>query len=182
MEFERTALSDVILIHPRVFRDSRGYFLETWEQRKFAAAGIEAQFVQDNHSRSVRHVLRGLHYQIKQPQGKVVRVVTGRIFDVAVDIRRASPTFGRWVAATLSDENHDMLWVPRGFAHGFFVLSDFADVLYRCTDFYAPAHERTIAWNDADIGVAWPVPTGAEPLVSEKDAGGLPLRDADCFP
>lgn len=182
MEFERSALPEVVLIRPRVFEDFRGYFLESWEQRKFAAAGIDARFVQDNHSRSVRHVVRGLHYQIEQPQGKLVRVVAGTVFDVVVDIRRRSPTFARWVAFTLSDRNHHMLWVPPGFAHGFLVLSDFADFLYRCTDFYAPAHERTILWSDPDLNVDWPLPAGVEPTLSPKDAAGARLRDAECFP
>lgn len=182
MEFERTALSDVVLIRPRVFGDARGYFLESWEQRKLAAAGIDAAFVQDNHSRSARHVLRGLHYQIEQPQGKLVRVVTGRVFDVAVDIRRSSPTFGRWVGAVLSEENHHMLWVPPGFAHGYLVLSDSADFLYKVTDFWAPRHERTLRWDDPEIGVKWPLPAGVEPVLSEKDRDAARLREAEVYP
>ncbi len=182
MEFERTALSDVVLIRPRVFGDARGYFLESWEQRKLAAAGIDAAFVQDNHSRSARHVLRGLHYQIEQPQGKLVRVVTGRVFDVAVDIRRSSATFGKWVGAVLSEENHHMLWVPPGFAHGYLVLSDSADFLYKVTDFWAPRHERTIRWDDPEIGVKWPLPAGVEPVLSEKDRDAARLREAEVYP
>jgi dTDP-4-dehydrorhamnose 3,5-epimerase len=182
MEFELTQIPDVMLIRPRVFADERGFFLESWEERKFAAAGLNAKFVQDNHSRSVRHVLRGLHYQIQQPQGKLVRVATGTVFDVVVDLRRHLPTFGKWVGVTLSAENHHMLWVPPGFAHGFLVLSEFADFLYRVTDFWAPACERTILWNDPDLGIAWPLPAGATPLVSPKDASAQRFRDADCFP
>ncbi len=182
MEFEPTQIPDVMLIRPRVFADERGFFLESWEERKFAAAGLGARFVQDNHSRSLRHVLRGLHYQIEQPQAKLVRVVTGTVFDVAVDLRRRSPTFGKWVGVTLSAENHHMLWVPAGFAHGFVVLSEFADFLYRVTDFWAPAHERTILWNDRDLGIAWPLPPGSTPRVSPKDASARPFRDADYFP
>ena len=182
MEFEPTAIPDVVLIRPKVFGDPRGYFFESWEERKFAAAGLDVKFVQDNHSRSARHILRGLHYQIQQSQGKLVRVVTGAVFDVAVDIRRSSPTFGRWVGVTLSEENHHMLWVPPGFAHGFVVLSESADFLYRCTDFWAPPHERAIAWNDPDLNISWPLPEGAQPLLSAKDAVAKSFRDAEYFP
>ena len=145
MEFEPTRLPEVVLIKPRVFGDERGYFFESWHEQKFAAAGIAAHFVQSNHSHSVRHTLRGLHYQIKQPQGKLVRVCKGEVFDVAVDIRRSSPRFGQWVGARLSDRNHQMLWVPPGFAHGYLALSEEIDFLYQCTDFYAPQHERASA-------------------------------------
>jgi dTDP-4-dehydrorhamnose 3,5-epimerase len=182
MEFEPTEIPEVILIRPRVFGDERGFFFESWEERKFAAAGLHVKFVQDNHSRSARHILRGLHYQIRQSQGKLVRAVTGTVFDVAVDIRRNSPTFGRWVGVTLSAENHHMLWVPPGFAHGFLVLSESADFLYRCTDFYAPAHERAIQWNDPDLAVTWPLPRGSEPILSQKDAAATRFRDAETFP
>ena len=182
MEFEPTGIPDVVLIRPKVFGDSRGYFFESWEERKFAAAGLDAKFVQDNHSRSARHILRGLHYQIQQPQGKLVRVVTGAVYDVAVDIRRSSPTFGRWVGATLSEENRHMLWVPPGFAHGFLVLSESADFLYRCTDFYAPPQERAIQWNDPDLKVSWPLPAGVTPTLSAKDAVAARFRDAEYFP
>lgn len=182
MEFEPTAIPDVVLIRPKVFGDARGFFLESWEERKFAAGGIKAKFVQDNHSRSARNTLRGLHYQIQQPQGKLVRVVTGAVFDVAVDIRRSSPTFGRWVGVTLSAENHHMLWVPVGFAHGFIVLSESADFVYRCTDFYAPGAERAIQWNDPDLKVEWPLPGGAVPVLSAKDAVAPRFRDAEYFP
>jgi dTDP-4-dehydrorhamnose 3,5-epimerase len=182
VEFEPTAIPDVVLIRPKVFGDPRGYFFESWEERKFAAAGLDLKFVQDNHSRSARHILRGLHYQIQQAQGKLVRVVTGAVFDVAVDIRRSSPTFGRWVGVTLTEENHHMLWVPPGFAHGFVVLSESADFLYRCTDFWAPPHERAIAWNDPDLGIKWPLPEGAQPLLSTKDAVAGSFRDAEYYP
>jgi dTDP-4-dehydrorhamnose 3,5-epimerase len=181
MDFEPTEIPDVVLIRPKVFGDARGYFFESWEERKFAAAGLDMKFVQDNHSRSARNILRGLHYQIQQSQGKLVRVVAGTVFDVAVDIRRSSPTFGRWVGATLSEENHHMLWVPPGFAHGFLVLSEYADFVYRCTDSYAPAHERAIQWNDPDLGVAWPLAEGVQPVLSAKDAVARRFRDADYY-
>jgi dTDP-4-dehydrorhamnose 3,5-epimerase len=182
MHFEPTRIPEVVLIRPRVFGDARGFFLESWEERKFAAAGIDVRFVQDNHSRSARHTLRGLHYQIQQPQGKLVRVVSGAVFDVAVDVRRSSATFGQWVGVELTAENHEMLWVPPGFAHGFVVLSEYADFLYRCTDFYAPPYERAIRWDDSDIGVQWPLPPGAEPLLSTKDAAAGSFRQAEYFP
>lgn len=182
MEFEPTEIPDVIVVHPRVFGDARGFFFESWEERKFAAAGLGMRFVQDNHSRSMRHTLRGLHYQIQQPQGKLVRVVRGEVFDVAVDMRRSSPTYGRWIGMALSEENRRMLWVPPGFAHGFLTLSDSADVLYRCTDFWVAAHERAVIWNDPDLQVAWPLPEGVEPLVSVKDAAAVRFRDAQTFP
>ena len=179
MQFEPTRIPDVVVVKPKVFGDPRGYFLESWEERKFAAGGIDVHFVQDNHSFSAQHTLRGLHWQAEQTQGKLVRVVTGTVYDVAVDIRRKSPTFGQWVGVTLSAENHHMLWVPAGFAHGFVVLSESAHFLYRCTDFYAPQHERCILWNDPDLGVEWPLPAGATPILSAKDAVGLRFRDAE---
>ena len=182
MELEPTEIPDVVLIRPKVFGDARGFFFESWEEKKFAAAGLGMKFVQDNHSRSARHILRGLHYQIQQAQGKLVRVVTGTVFDVAVDIRRSSPTFGRWVGVTLSDENHHMLWIPPGFAHGFMVLSESADFIYRCTDFWVPAHERAIQWNDPDLNIAWPLPEGVEPVLSAKDAQAKRFRDAEYYP
>jgi dTDP-4-dehydrorhamnose 3,5-epimerase len=182
MQFERTAIPDVVLVRPRVFGDARGFFFESWEERKFAAAGCDAKFVQDNHSRSTRHTLRGLHYQIQHAQGKLVRVVAGTVFDVVVDIRRSSATFGRSVSVTLSDENHHMLWIPAGFAHGFLVLSDFADFVYRCTDFYSPAHERAILWNDPDLNIEWPLASGEAPVLSAKDAVAHRFRDAEYFP
>jgi dTDP-4-dehydrorhamnose 3,5-epimerase len=182
MEFGPTGIPDVILIRPKVFGDPRGFFFESWEQRKFAAAGLDVRFVQDNHSRSAQHTLRGLHYQVQQTQGKLVRVVTGSVFDVAVDIRRSSPTFGRWVGVVLSEDNHHMLWVPPGFAHGFLVLSESADFVYRCTDFWAPTHERALLWNDPDLKVAWPIPSGVEPLLSAKDAAGVRFHNAEYLP
>ena len=173
------AIPDVVLIEPKVFGDERGFFFESFNQARFEEAiGKSVQFVQDNHSRSVRNVLRGLHYQIQQPQGKLVRVVRGAVFDVAVDIRKSSPTFGQWVGAELSEDNHRQLWVPPGFAHGFIVLSDTADFLYKTTDYYAPQHERCIAWDDPAIGIDWPelkVPV----QLSAKDRVGKPLAEAD---
>jgi dTDP-4-dehydrorhamnose 3,5-epimerase len=181
MQFDQTAIADVVLIRPEVFGDSRGFFLESWSERSFSAGGLALRFVQDNHSRSVRHTLRGLHYQVKQPQGKLVRAASGAIFDVAVDLRRSSPTFGRWVGATLSDENHHMLWIPPGFAHGFLVLSESADLAYKCTDFYAPPHERSIRWDDEELDIAWPLPAGVEPLLSAKDRAARAFREAEYF-
>lgn len=170
----------MLVFEPRVFRDDRGFFFESWNARNFnRAVGSDIQFVQDNHSHSARNVLRGLHYQIKQPQGKLVRAVRGRIFDVAVDIRTSSPSYGHWTGVELSDENCRQLWVPAGFAHGFLVLSESADVLYKATDYYAPEHERCLAWNDPDVGIAWPLQ--AAPVLSPKDAAGLPLREAEVF-
>ena len=182
MQLEPTAIPEVILIRPKVFGDARGYFLESWARRTFAAAGLDLTFVQDNHSHSSRHILRGLHYQIQQPQGKLVRVVSGAVFDVAVDIRRRSPTFGRWVGVTLSAENHHMLWVPPGFAHGYLVLSDSADFLYKVTDVWAPEHERAIRWDDPALGIRWPLPPGVQPTVSAKDAAASALEDAEVYP
>ena len=182
MEFEPTALPEVMLVKPRVFRDARGYFLETWHQPKFAAAGINLAFLQDNHSHSVRHTLRGLHFQIQQAQGKLVRVARGEAFDVAVDIRRSSPRFGQWVGVTLSDANHYMLWVPPGFAHGYLALSEQVDFLYKCTDVYAPQHERAIRWDDPRIGIKWPLPAGVAPLLSAPDAIAPLLEAAETYP
>ena len=182
MQFEPTAIPEVVLIRPKVFGDARGFFMESWEQRTFAAAGLDLNFVQDNHSHSARHILRGLHYQILKPQGKLVRVTSGRVFDVAVDIRRSSATFGRWVGVELSDENHHMLWVPPGFAHGYLVLSDSADFLYKVTDFWAPEHERAIRWDDPTIGVRWPLPAAVQPVLSGKDAAACALSAAEVYP
>jgi dTDP-4-dehydrorhamnose 3,5-epimerase len=174
------AIADVFLLEPQVFGDERGFFFESFNQARFEAMiGRPANFVQDNHSRSARNVLRGLHYQIQQPQGKLVRVVQGEVFDVAVDLRRSSPTFGKWVGAHLSGENKRQLWVPEGFGHGFVVLSESAEFLYKTTDYYAPAHERCIIWNDPQIGIDWPI-EGA-PALSGKDAKGAALGDADLF-
>jgi dTDP-4-dehydrorhamnose 3,5-epimerase len=181
MKFEPTAIPDVVLIHPDVYGDERGFFMETYRAQKFGAAGLPLIFVQDNHSGSQRGALRGLHYQIKQAQGKVVRVVVGEIFDVAVDIRRWSPTFGHWVAVTLTAQNHAELWVPPGFAHGFYVLSDWAEVIYKATDYYAPQYERSLLWNDPALGIPWPLPDGQTPTLSPKDAQGLPLAEAEVY-
>ncbi|HET7546914.1 MAG TPA: dTDP-4-dehydrorhamnose 3,5-epimerase [Usitatibacter sp.] len=176
-----TAIPEVVVLEPQVFGDARGFFFESWNRRAFAqAVGRDWEFVQDNHSASARGVLRGLHYQVRQPQGKLVRVVAGEVYDVAVDLRRASPTFGRWVGERLSAENHRMLWVPPGFAHGFLVLSDRAEFLYKATDYYAPQHERTLLWNDPALGIAWPLE--GEPLLKPKDAAGAPLAQAETFP
>ena len=174
-----TSLSGVVILEPRVFGDERGFFLESYNEKTFAAVGIAERFVQDNHSSSGRNVLRGLHYQIKQPQGKLVRVVEGEILDVAVDVRRSSPKFGRWEAVRLSSENKRMLWIPVGFAHGFRVISEKAQVLYKTTDYYAPQHERTLAWNDPDLKIQWEL--DEEPIVSAKDQRGVSLRDAETF-
>jgi dTDP-4-dehydrorhamnose 3,5-epimerase len=182
MEFFPTALSGVVRIQPKAYGDDRGYFSETWQEQRFAAAGIEAHFVQDNHSHSIRHTLRGLHYQIQQPQGKLVRVVQGAAFDVAVDMRQSSPTFGQWVGFELSAENQQMLWVPGGFAHGYLALSERVDFLYKCTDFYAPAHERAVRWDDPQVAVRWPLPAGTAPLLSPKDAIAPLFKDAERFP
>jgi dTDP-4-dehydrorhamnose 3,5-epimerase len=181
MQATPLAIPDVILLEPRVFGDARGFFFESFNQRQFEAAiGRPVRFVQDNHSKSAKNVLRGLHYQIQQPQGKLVRVVQGAVFDVAVDIRQSSPTFGQWVGEILSADNKRQLWVPAGFAHGFVVLSDTAEFLYKTTDYYAPEHERCILWNDPAIGIQWPI--DAAPLLSAKDASGLLLADAEVFP
>ena len=180
MNIIKTDLPDVLIIEPKVFGDARGFFYESFNARTFAeATGLRVTFMQDNHSRSAKNVLRGLHYQIKQPQGKLVRVVAGEVFDVAVDLRKSSPTFGQWTGALLSAENKRMLWVPEGFAHGFLVISESSDFLYKTTDYYAPAHERCIAWNDEQIGVQWPL-TGP-PTLAAKDAAGKRLSDAEVF-
>jgi len=181
MKFTPTAIGDVILIEPDVFGDERGFFIETYHAQRFATAGIPESFVQDNHSGSEEGILRGLHYQIRQPQGKLVRVVAGEVFDVAVDLRRASPTFGKWVGHYLSAQNKLELWIPPGFAHGFYVISEWADVIYKVTDFYARQWERTLLWNDPDLGIAWPILTGKPPVLSPKDAKGKRLVEADTY-
>lgn len=181
MEFHKTEIPDVVLVKPKVFGDARGYFFESWEAEKFAAAGLDIAFVQDNYSRSVRGTLRGLHYQLQQPQGKLVRVTLGEVYDVAVDIRRSSPTFGRYVSAILSGDNKHQLWIPPGFAHGFYVLSEVAEFFYKCSDFYAPQYERTLRWDDPQVAIPWPL-HGGVPLLSVKDQQGKRLADADCFP
>jgi len=182
MEVTPTRLAGVVLIKPRVFGDHRGYFLESWQESRFASAGITARFVQDNHSRSSQWTLRGMHYQIQQPQGKLVRVTRGAVFDVAVDMRRSSPTFGQWVGAELSDVNHHMMWVPPGFAHGFLALTDQVDFLYKCTDFYEPQFERTLRWNDPDVAIEWPLPRDVVPLLAARDADAAGLNEAECYP
>jgi dTDP-4-dehydrorhamnose 3,5-epimerase len=176
----RTANPDVLLLEPKVFGDDRGFFLESYNKRAFReATGMDVEFVQDNHSRSRRGVLRGLHYQIRQPQGKLIRVLAGRIFDVAVDLRRSSKHFGKWVGVELDAESMRTLWIPPGFAHGFTVLSESTDMLYKATDFYAPEHERTLRWNDASVGIAWPL--SGEPTLSDKDRRGAPLAEAETY-
>lgn len=179
MERIATAIPDVFVIAPKVFGDERGFFMESYNQRTMQALGLNQEFVQDNHSRSARGVLRGLHYQIEQPQGKLVRVVAGEVFDVAVDLRRSSATFGKWVGMTLSAENKRMAWIPPGFAHGFYVLSEHAEFLYKATHYYAPEHERTLSWNDPAIGIQWPLM--GEPKLSVKDQTGLLLTQAETF-
>jgi dTDP-4-dehydrorhamnose 3,5-epimerase len=181
MKVTRTSLPQVLRLEPRVFRDERGVFYESYNRKVLGeAAGIELDFVQDNHSRSSKNVLRGMHYQIIQPQGKLVRAVHGRIFDVAVDLRRSSPAFGRWTGTELSGDANDMLWVPEGFAHGFLVLSESADVLYKTTAYYAPEHERVLRWDDPDVGIRWPL--DGEPVLAPKDRAGRSLREAEVYP
>jgi len=179
MRIEPTAIPDVLLVEPDVYGDARGFFFESYNRRALAAAGIGAEFVQDNHSRSRRGVLRGLHYQIQHAQGKLVRVADGEVFDVAVDLRRRAPTFGRHVAMTLSAANRRMLYIPPGFAHGFIVTSESADFLYKTTDYWHREHERTLLWNDRALGIAWPA--GIEPILAAKDIAGVPLASADCY-
>jgi dTDP-4-dehydrorhamnose 3,5-epimerase len=181
MKFESTALEGVYLIHPRLFGDSRGFFLENWNAKTFAEAGFDLRFVQDNHSRSARGILRGMHYQTEHTQGKLVRVTAGEVFDAVVDLRRSSPTVGQWYGITLSADNHRMLWVPPGFAHGFYVTSDYADFQYKCTDFYHPESEISLAWDDPTVGIEWPVPEGERPLLSAKDGEGLAWPDVPLF-
>lgn len=181
MNVHRTDISDVLVIEPTVFGDARGFFFESYHQRRFEAlTGVTASFVQDNHSRSTRGVLRGLHYQIRQPQGKLVRVVAGEIFDVCVDLRRSSATFGQSVSVLLSADNHRQLWVPPGFAHGFIVTSESADVVYKTTDYYAPEHERSLLWSDPALKIRWPLQD--EPTLSAKDRAGIPLAQAETYP
>jgi len=177
MNVIQTNISDVLIVEPKVFADARGFFYESFNKKLMQAAGITGDFVQDNHSRSIKNVLRGLHYQIKQPQGKLIRATVGEIFDVAVDIRRRSPTFGKWVGFNLSEQNRRMAWIPPGFAHGFLVLSEHAEVLYKTTDYWAPQFERTIAWNDRDLAIAWP--TREEPQLSAKDKTGAAFGEAE---
>lgn len=181
MRFTATKIPDVVLIEPTVHEDPRGFFFESWNQREFESAGLGDSFVQDNHSRSTRGSLRGLHYQVQSPQGKLVRVVRGEVFDVAVDMRRDSTTLGEWVGMHLSAANHKMLWIPAGFAHGFYVLSDDTEFLYKCTGLYSREDERTLRWNDPEIAIEWPLIGGRPPLLSDKDTHGTPFREADLF-
>jgi len=182
VRFLPTTLRDVVLVEPRVHGDERGFFMETWHRERFVQAGIDCQFVQDNHSRSVRGTLRGLHFQLNHVQGKLARVTSGEVFDVAVDVRRSSPTFGHWEGVRLSAANRRSLWVPPGFAHGFLVLSDVADFVYKCTDYYDPESERAIRWDDPAIGVDWPLEPGTTPILSARDAAAGGLADTDCLP
>ena len=179
MKIIPTAIPEVVLLEPKVFGDERGFFFESWNKRTFADLGIAAEFVQDNHSKSQKNVLRGLHYQIEHAQGKLVRVTAGAVYDVAVDLRRSSPTFGQWVGFTLSAEDKRMAWIPPGFAHGFCVTSESAEFLYKTTDYYSPAHERTLLWNDPQLAIPWPL--SGEPLLAAKDKSGLPLTAAETF-
>lgn len=181
MNITPTKIPDVLIIEPKVFGDERGFFMETYNQQAFAAHGLTMNFVQDNHSRSRHGILRGLHYQIDNPQGKLVRVTSGKVFDVAVDIRRSSPTFGEWVGIELSAENQRQFWVPEGFAHGFYVMSESADFQYKCTNLYAPKHERCIRWDATDLDIEWPLVNDNAPQVSAKDAEGTMLANAEVF-
>lgn len=181
MKFTQTAIPDVLIISPSVHSDDRGFFMETYRENLFQKAGIATRFVQDNHSRSRHATLRGLHYQIRHPQGKLVRVILGEIFDVAVDLRRNSGTFGKWVGVHLNAEDSEQMWIPPGFAHGFYVLSEWAEVLYKASDYYAPQMERTLLWNDPQVGINWPLAGGVDPLISEKDARGTPLSQAALY-
>lgn len=182
MRLIETLLKDALVVEPKVFGDQRGFFMESWNRRAFAQLGLDLDFVQDNHSRSARGVLRGLHYQLKQPQGKLVRVVAGTVFDVAVDLRKSSPTFGQWTGVELSAENRRMFWVPPGFAHGFLVLSESADFLYKTTDYYAPEHERSILWNDPELAIDWPLAGIGAPTLAAKDAAGTRFTGAEVYP
>jgi dTDP-4-dehydrorhamnose 3,5-epimerase len=181
MLFEPTAIPEIIQISPQVHEDDRGFFMETYQAQRFGAAGLPFIYVQDNHSGSQHGTLRGLHYQIRQAQGKVVRVVVGEIYDVAVDLRRWSATFAKWVGIHLSADSQNMLWIPPGFAHGFYVLSDWAELLYKATDYYAPEWERTLLWNDPSLNITWPIPSGEQPILSQKDQQGKPLAEAEVY-
>lgn len=181
MEFVRTRIPEVMLIMPRVHGDDRGYFMETWQEQQFCLAGIDAHFVQDNQSHSAQWTLRGLHFQVRRTQGKLVRVTNGAVYDVAVDVRRGSPTFCQWVGAELTDANHHMLWIPPGFAHGFLVLSERADFVYKCTDFYSPQDERVVRWDDPAIGIQWPLPAGVSPRLAHRDASAPDIADVECM-
>ncbi len=181
MDYKKLAIPDVVLMTPKVFGDERGFFLETFRQNEFEEQCGKHTFVQDNHSKSTKGILRGLHYQVQQPQGKLVRVTLGEVFDVAVDMRANSSTFGKWVGALLNEENKQMLWVPPGFAHGFYVTSEEAEFQYKCTDYYAPMHDRSLLWNDESIGIDWPIPDGSIPTLSDKDKNAKKFNEADTF-
>ncbi len=181
MIVKQTEIPDVKILEPKVFKDERGFFLESWNRKTFAELGIDRDFVQDNHSRSQQNILRGLHYQLHRPQAKLVRVTRGEVFDVAVDLRKSSPTFGKWVGVLLSESNHRMFWIPEGFAHGFYTLSEDVEFQYKCTDFYFPEHERSILWSDPEIGIDWPLLSGENPILSAKDASGLSWQDAEYY-
>lgn len=181
MKYTKLNIPEVVLLTPEVFGDHRGFFMETFREDEFNENIGDAHFVQDNHSMSGKGILRGLHYQMKKPQGKLVRVIDGEVFDVAVDIRKSSPFFGQWAGAALSAENKNMLWVPPGFAHGFYVLSNTAQFIYKCTDYYAPVHERSILWSDTTINIDWPIPTGSVPVLSPKDEKGANFKDAEVY-
>ena len=181
MQVIETDIPDLLIIEPKVFGDERGFFLESWNMQTFTEAGLDQTFVQDNHSRSQQGILRGLHYQTKHSQGKLVRVTQGSVFDVAVDLRKSSPAFGEWLGLELSETNHRMLWIPPGFAHGFYVISPVADFMYKCTDIYAPEHERTICWDDKTLAIDWPLVHGQQPLLSAKDSQGTAFNDAEVF-
>jgi dTDP-4-dehydrorhamnose 3,5-epimerase len=181
MKFHATPIAGMMLIEPQVFGDDRGFFMETWHARKFKDAGIDVDFVQDNHSRSTQWTLRGMHMQVEHMQGKLVRVTSGAVFDAVVDLRRGSPSFGKWWGAELSDANHRMLWVPAGLAHGMLVLSESSDFLYKCTDLYSPSHERTLAWDDPTVGIKWPLPAGVAPKLSAKDLVGKHFDEVEKF-
>ena len=181
MKITETEIADLKIIEPAVFGDERGFFLESWNDEKFEEASLPTNFVQDNHSRSAQGILRGLHYQTQHTQGKLVRVTAGTVFDVAVDLRKSSATFGKWVGVELSESNHRIFWVPEGFAHGFFVMSGYADFMYKCTDKYSSEHEQSIRWDDPTLAIDWPLIGGCDPVVSEKDANGLLFSEAPCF-
>ena len=181
MKFIKTSIPEVIVVEPQVFGDHRGFFLETWEKNKFKESGIDSDFVQDNHSKSSQGTLRGLHYQIQHPQGKLIRVIQGDIYDVAIDIRKNSPTFGQWCGEYLTAESKKILWIPPGFAHGFYVITTTAEVCYKCTDYYFPQHERSILWNDPVLAIDWPLVNSEQPTLSRKDREGVLLKDAEIF-
>jgi dTDP-4-dehydrorhamnose 3,5-epimerase len=181
MQVIETDIPGLLIIEPKVFGDERGFFMESWSRQVFADAGLDLDFIQDNHSRSQQGILRGLHYQIQHPQGKLVRVTFGSVYDVAIDLRKSSPTFGQWLGLELSETNHRMLWIPPGFAHGFYVTSPVADFMYKCTDIYAPEYERTLRWDDETLAIDWPLVDGKAPMLSVKDAEGTAFTDAEVF-